>query len=73
MLPDGVTTYVQVIYTQTFASVPSQGASAASGSIGLGTITKNKTSGAAEKKVVVGGVWTAAVVAIMGAVGAGFW
>lgn len=32
-------TYVEVIYTQTFASVPDQMATAGSGSIGLGTIT----------------------------------
>ncbi|KAF2238820.1 hypothetical protein EV356DRAFT_572880 [Viridothelium virens] len=35
----GSTPYVQVVYTQTFASVPSQAPSAASGEVGLGTIT----------------------------------
>lgn len=33
------TTWVEVIYTQTFASVPEQWATAGSGTIGLGTIT----------------------------------
>ena len=33
------TPYVAVVYTQTFASVPNQLPSAASGSVGLGTIT----------------------------------
>ena len=39
MIGPSSSTYVEVIYTQTFAEVPAQGASAASGSVGLGTIT----------------------------------
>lgn len=36
----GVPTQVPVVYTQTFADVPSQGPSPLKGTIGLGTLTK---------------------------------
>ncbi|KAI9816884.1 MAG: hypothetical protein M1827_001529 [Pycnora praestabilis] len=36
---NGVTTAVQVVYSQAFSSVPSQGPSPASGQIGMGTLT----------------------------------
>ncbi|KAI9819688.1 MAG: hypothetical protein M1832_003922 [Thelocarpon impressellum] len=38
-LPDGQITNVQVVYTQTFPSVPSQLPSPATGSIGMGSLT----------------------------------
>lgn len=49
-----ITTWVDVVYTQSFASIPDQWSTAGSGSIGLGTITgtvgiveaNKKTSGA---------------------------
>lgn len=39
---NGAQTYVQVIYTQTFAAVPDQLPTAGPGTIGLGTLTKHK-------------------------------
>ncbi|KAK4938730.1 hypothetical protein LTR66_015068 [Elasticomyces elasticus] len=40
VLPGGkITTWVQVVYTQTFAAVPDQLPSPASGNVGLGTLT----------------------------------
>lgn len=39
VLGSGVTTWVEVVYTQTFEAVPSQGPEALSGSVGLGTLT----------------------------------
>ena len=36
------TTWVAVVYTQTFAEVPDQWPSAVAGTIGYGTLTKNK-------------------------------
>ena len=39
-------TYVEVIYTQTFAKVPDQWPSPGSGTIGLGTLTKEKRDAA---------------------------
>jgi hypothetical protein len=39
VLANGVHTWVQVVYTQTFASVVSQGAQPGVGSIGMGTLT----------------------------------
>lgn len=35
----GTTTWIDVVYTQSFASIPDQWSTAGSGSIGLGTIT----------------------------------
>lgn len=68
-------TYVEVIYTQTFASVPDQMATAGSGSIGLGTITgvvgvvKEKKSGATV--LAPGTFFTGSMAAIGVAVGMG--
>lgn len=39
VLKSGVTTWVEIIYTQTFAKVVSQGASPGVGEIGMGTLT----------------------------------
>lgn len=35
-------TYVEVMYTQTFASIPDQWQTAGTGTIGYGTLTKDK-------------------------------
>jgi len=39
VLPNGQTTWLPVVFSQSFASVPDQGASAGAGSIGMGTLT----------------------------------
>lgn len=39
VLPNGQTTWLPVVFSQAFSSVPDQLPSAASGSVGMGTIT----------------------------------
>lgn len=75
VLANGQTTWLPVVFSQSFASVPQQGSSAGAGSIGLGSITgetgavktsEAKKSGAASaavletgKSMVVAGIVTA--------------
>ncbi|KAK4988229.1 hypothetical protein LTR50_004055 [Elasticomyces elasticus] len=80
VLPGGkITTWVQVVYTQTFAAVPDQLPSPASGNVGLGTLTgtvgavrtgeSRKYSGAgAGRGMGRGARWGAVVVAGVGLV-----
>ncbi|KZF26532.1 hypothetical protein L228DRAFT_14593 [Xylona heveae TC161] len=69
-LPNGQTTWVEVIYSQTFASVPDQAPTPSSGQVGLGTHTgkigvyktdKERKNAAGSLMVSPGTVWSAAI------------
>ncbi|OCK80409.1 hypothetical protein K432DRAFT_297765, partial [Lepidopterella palustris CBS 459.81] len=68
---NGVATWIEIIYTQTFAAVPEQLATAGKGEIGMGTLTGQvgvtKTYGGGGAAVETGRVWARGVV-VAGAV-----
>lgn len=66
VLPGGVTKYVEVIYSQTFAQVPEPGPTAQAGEIGLGTLKGGVGVVRADKNAAVG-------VRPIGGIKAGIW